>query len=310
MSVSIQLTILVIKMNDAEIQSGLFIAIVQMVTNKVLEVDGSIVLIWTNVPQTVTISVTKMPGATILMDHMNVTVMLATMEMVSHAPISTNVNKIKVRDLRSESVRVWSVVWFLVRSGTWIPEQGVNFCDANSYCDNTEGSWNCECFAGFRGDGQNCLDIDECHEKSDNCNLYAECINHEGTFDCECLPGFDGDGVICNDIDECENAMSLANANGCPYNNQCVNTLGTFYCECENGFVVDSGGVCGDMDECTTNTHFCHPDAFCTNTGGQYYCTCKDGYEGNGKICNDRNECNSGEETCSSKNGFYEGLSF
>ena len=105
MSVSIQLTILVIKMNDAEIQSGLFIAIVQMVTNKVLEVDGSIVLIWTNVPQTVTISVTKMPGATILMDHMNVTVMLGTMEMVSHAPISTNVNKIKVRDPRSTKSR-------------------------------------------------------------------------------------------------------------------------------------------------------------------------------------------------------------
>ena len=90
-------------MNDAEILSGLFIAIVQMVTNKVLEVDVSIVLIWTSVPQTVTTSVTKMPGATILMDHMNVTVMLGTMEMVSHAPISTNVNKIKVRDLRSES---------------------------------------------------------------------------------------------------------------------------------------------------------------------------------------------------------------
>ena len=92
-------------MNDAEIQSGLFIAIVQMVTNKVLEVDGSIVLIWTNVPQMVTISVTKMPGATILMDHMNVTVMLGTMEMVSHAPISMNVNKIKVRDPRSTKSR-------------------------------------------------------------------------------------------------------------------------------------------------------------------------------------------------------------
>ena len=58
-------------------------------------------------------------------------------------------------------------------------------------------------------------------------------------------------------------------------------------------------------------THiFVIPMHFCTNTGGQYYCTCKDGYEGNGKICNDRNECKSGEETCSSKNGFYEGLSF
>ena len=105
MSVSIQLTILVIKMNDVEIQSDHFIAIVQMVTNKVLEVDVSIVLIWTNVPQTVTISVTKMPDVTILMDHMNVTVMLDTMGMVSHAPISMNVNKIKVRDLRSAKSR-------------------------------------------------------------------------------------------------------------------------------------------------------------------------------------------------------------
>ena len=93
MSVSIQLTILVIKMNDAEIRSDRFIAIVQMVINKVLEVDVSIVLIWTNVPRTVTTSVTKMPGATILMDHMNVIVMLDTMGTVSHAPISTNVNK-------------------------------------------------------------------------------------------------------------------------------------------------------------------------------------------------------------------------
>ena len=173
MSVSIQLTILVIKMNDVEIQSDHFIAIVQMVTNKVLEVDVSIVLIWTNVPQTVTISVTKMPGATILMDHMNVTVMLDTMGMVSHAPISMNVNKIKVRDLRSAKSRdrllpigprfsnFPAPLLTVVRPGPWIPDQGVNFCDANSYCDNTEGSWNCECFVGFRGDGQNCLDIDK-----------------------------------------------------------------------------------------------------------------------------------------------------
>ena len=48
-----------------------------------------------------TISVTKISGATILMDHMNVTVMLDTMEMVSRAPISTNVNKIKVRVFRN-----------------------------------------------------------------------------------------------------------------------------------------------------------------------------------------------------------------
>ena len=88
-------------MNDVEILLDHFIAIVQMDINKVLEVGVSIVLIWTNVLQKVTTNVTKMPGATTPMDHMNVTVMLDSMEMVSHAPISTNVNKIKVRVFRN-----------------------------------------------------------------------------------------------------------------------------------------------------------------------------------------------------------------
>ena len=95
MSVLIQLTILVIKMNDAEILLDHFIVIVQMVINKVLVVDVLIVLIWMNAPQTVATSVTAMPDAIILMEHMNVTVILDTLEMVSHVPISTNVNKIK-----------------------------------------------------------------------------------------------------------------------------------------------------------------------------------------------------------------------
>ena len=40
-----------------------------------------------------------------------------------------------------------------------------------------------------------------------------------------------------------------------------------------------------DLDECTTNSFDCDPNAACQNTKGSYTCGCKSGYTGNGKIC-------------------------
>lgn len=31
-----------------------------------------------------------------------------------------------------------------------------NDCDPNAVCTNTEGSYICQCYRGFEGDGQNC----------------------------------------------------------------------------------------------------------------------------------------------------------
>ena len=31
-----------------------------------------------------------------------------------------------------------------------------NECDTNAVCNNTEGSYVCRCFDGYRGDGENC----------------------------------------------------------------------------------------------------------------------------------------------------------
>ena len=35
-------------------------------------------------------------------------------------------------------------------------------CHSDAYCENTIGSWNCECQNGYKGDGTECRDLNEC----------------------------------------------------------------------------------------------------------------------------------------------------
>ncbi|XP_070599693.1 signal peptide, CUB and EGF-like domain-containing protein 2 [Erythrolamprus reginae] len=48
-----------------------------------------------------------------------------------------------------------------------------------------------------------------------------------------------------------------------------------------------------DVDECAQGIDDCHPDAICQNTLKLYKCTCKPGYSGEGKTCEDIDECNN-----------------
>ncbi|XP_015267754.1 PREDICTED: signal peptide, CUB and EGF-like domain-containing protein 2 isoform X2 [Gekko japonicus] len=48
-----------------------------------------------------------------------------------------------------------------------------------------------------------------------------------------------------------------------------------------------------DVDECAQGLDDCHPDAICQNTPKLYKCTCKPGYSGEGKICEDIDECDN-----------------
>lgn len=47
-----------------------------------------------------------------------------------------------------------------------------------------------------------------------------------------------------------------------------------------------------DIDECSTNRHKCHKNAYCVNTPGEYRCKCNDGYEGDGQICKRMSQLN------------------
>ena len=40
-----------------------------------------------------------------------------------------------------------------------------------------------------------------------------------------------------------------------------------------------------DIDECSTENHRCHGQAYCTDTIGSFICTCNEGFTGNGEEC-------------------------
>ncbi|XP_071617895.1 signal peptide, CUB and EGF-like domain-containing protein 2 isoform X2 [Heliangelus exortis] len=48
-----------------------------------------------------------------------------------------------------------------------------------------------------------------------------------------------------------------------------------------------------DVDECALGFDDCHPDAICQNTPKLYKCMCKVGYTGEGKKCEDIDECDN-----------------
>ncbi|XP_073072262.1 signal peptide, CUB and EGF-like domain-containing protein 2 isoform X7 [Manis javanica] len=47
----------------------------------------------------------------------------------------------------------------------------------------------------------------------------------------------------------------------------------------------------GDVDECAHGLDDCHPNALCQNTLTSYKCSCKPGYQGEGRQCEDIDEC-------------------
>ncbi|XP_078381906.1 uncharacterized protein LOC144664627 isoform X3 [Oculina patagonica] len=77
-------------------------------------------------------------------------------------------------------------------------------CPVNATCVNSDGSFSCQCPVGYRLDGNNCTDVNECLG-SFSCHPKAQCLNVPGSYKCRCLPGYVGDGkttckMICTTI--------------------------------------------------------------------------------------------------------------
>ena len=156
--------------------------------------------------------------------------------------------------------------------------EDIDECETNSHmclteseeCQNTEGSYTCDCRIGYRRLGEDCVDINECYV--DPCtNPNHQCENNVGSYDCVCKAGWYSapNTTICYDVDEClyENA-------DCMNGEKCENTIGSYECVCAEGYLL-VGGECVDVNECFSTV--CPPNSECKNTDGSYYCDCGGG---------------------------------
>ncbi|XP_060570647.1 fibrillin-2-like isoform X2 [Ruditapes philippinarum] len=147
-------------------------------------------------------------------------------------------------------------------------------------CVNTEGSFECSCYTGYRVSTRNtskCNDVNECEEALDNCSHL--CVNNPGGFSCQCHDGYklQDDGSTCTaDRGVCNNSSEskCANTGGCT-----LEANGIAKCFCDRGLELDANGVaCNDIDECAQNV--C--PQLCTNNHGNFTCSCFTGYYLNG----------------------------
>ena len=200
-----------------------------------------------------------------------------------------------------------------------------NYCDRNTVCSNSKGSFSCTCNSGYFGNGKTCqvgsctddvcslneecvsptgidcrckagferddtkicLDIDECGAE-DSCDQNADCFNTDGSYECKCRQGFFGDGLSC--------FTGTCSDSNCPEKQKCVSPT-TLDCECIVGFLFDEYSTCVDVDECEQEP--CSENAECLNTEGTFNCSCSTGFVGDGFSCSDIDECVDNVHDCS-----------
>ncbi|XP_003473417.1 nidogen-1 [Cavia porcellus] len=165
---------------------------------------------------------------------------------------------------------------------------GTHGCDTNAACRPGQGTtFTCECSIGFRGDGRTCYDIDECSEQPSVCGSQAICNNLPGTFRCECSEGY-----RFSDQGKCVAIVEQRPIDYCATGLHDCDIPQRATCIYTGGSSYTCSclpGFSGDGRACQDvdecQLSRCHPDAFCYNTPGSFMCQCKPGYQGDGFQC-------------------------
>uniref|UniRef100_A0A8D0XFB1 Nidogen-1 n=1 Tax=Sus scrofa TaxID=9823 RepID=A0A8D0XFB1_PIG len=165
---------------------------------------------------------------------------------------------------------------------------GTHGCDTNAACRPGPGTqFTCECSIGFRGDGRTCYDINECSEQPAVCGSHAICNNHPGTFRCECVEGyrFSEEGTCVAVVDQRPINYCETGLHDCDIPERAQ----CIYLGGASYTCSCLPGFSGDGRACQDvdecQPSRCHPDAFCYNTPGSFMCQCKPGYQGDGFRC-------------------------
>lgn len=104
-------------------------------------------------------------------------------------------------------------------------------CGENAECVRRGDAVQCVCDSGYTGDGQLCLDVDECKTDQNGCDENASCTNTAGSYECSCDTGV-GDGLFCVEdtcADQCGTGTCVPTADGVAC--ECPLGTGGEYCE-------------------------------------------------------------------------------
>ncbi|MCI4383814.1 hypothetical protein PGIGA_G00031020 [Pangasianodon gigas] len=87
----------------------------------------------------------------------------------------------------------------------------------------------------------------------------------------------------------------------CGENSVCKNRNNKAECECKSGYASIHGDstYCEDIDECSTQMHYCQANTACVNLPGGHRCDCLPGFSRVDDFsCTERDECVSGQSSC------------
>ena len=160
-------------------------------------------------------------------------------------------------------------------------------CGTNAFCTNLDGSYNCQCPAGYTGNSYSVCypDIIKCSNDKD-CPGNTVCTDDPiDGIHCGCKAPYVREGDYCILL-----SRNCSSTNSCPQNQECILTSSGFgYCICPKGFTLEANGHCRDINECVEMSEFslCGANSECIDLPGTYECFCHAGFSGIGKIgCN------------------------
>ncbi|XP_063236036.1 nidogen isoform X2 [Bacillus rossius redtenbacheri] len=159
--------------------------------------------------------------------------------------------------------------------------------------------YECQCNAGYEGDGYNCEEIDLSCQEVDICDIHASCVldSASGRSMCQCDPGFQGDGMMCSTTGvDCEGDTD------CDPHAQCMWVEGAAqrHCVCGPGFSGDGHSCSEDQVSCSVLEN-CGLGADCLydERAGGYRCRCQQGWTGDGYTCAAVQSCYHDPGLCS-----------